>query len=213
MIPFIIKYHLAILNILNLVFWTILYIRLDRNRRSIKLFVMYFLLFTVWDFSMIISNNSWKVYLLFWSIISIYQLYFVFTILIELVGRESKWSALPLVAIPSLPVILASIFSVQFKSYQPVNTADFFTSLLLFTGSLLVLREIIFKKPFWENIETFFIFSGLILYFGLHLLASNVLVFGELRHWIFASNASLVSLVYFLGSTICIQSIRSRYSL
>ncbi|MCK4358575.1 MAG: hypothetical protein KAW92_07495 [Candidatus Cloacimonetes bacterium] len=212
MIDFIIFHRLGILHFLNLFFWIYIYRKntlKGLNREAVKYFVYYLAAFIIWDTLMIVSGYSARVYLIFLAIVCIYELYFILTILFKLAGWDYVWFA---ILIPALPTILGIILSLKYKSYQPANTVDFFNSVILLIGSTLVLFYLLLKKPFIENIETFFVFSGFILYFGLHILASNIMIFGFFKHLVFAKNATLIGLIYWLGSVICIRKIRYRYS-
>lgn len=211
MINFIIFHRLGILRVLNLLFWFYVYKKshiTGLNKEAVKYFVYYLTVFTLWNILMIVSEYSGRVYLFFWAIISIYELYLIITILFKLAGWDYVWFA---ILIPALPTILGAILSLKFENYQPINTVGFFNSLIMVIGSVLVLWHLLLKKPFVENIETFFIFSGFILCFGLHILVSNIITFGFLRNWVFAQNSTLIGLVYWLGSIICIRKIRYRY--
>ncbi len=212
MIDFIIFHHLGILRVLTLAFWFYLYKKskiTGLNRDAVKYFVNYLALFTVWNILMIVTENSGRVYLFFWTIISIYQLYFVLTILFKLAGWNYVWLE---IIIPALPTTLAAILSFKYSNYQPVNIVDFFNSLILLTSSVLILRYILLKKSFVENIETIFIFSGFVLYFILQILASNIMTFDFLKYWSFCKNATLIGFIYWIGSIVCIRKIRYRYS-
>ena len=211
MIDFIIFHRLGILRVLNLVFWFYVYKKshiTGLNKETVKYFVYYLAVFTLWNILMIVSEYSGRVYLFFWAIISIFELYLVITILFKLAGWNYARFA---IGIPALPIIIGTILSLKFENYQPINTVGFFNGLILVIGSILVLWHLLLKKPFIENIETFFIFSGFILYFGLHVLSSNIQTFGLLKNWVFAQNSTLIGLVYWLGSIICIRKIRYRY--
>ncbi|MBC8525745.1 MAG: hypothetical protein H8D22_02565 [Candidatus Cloacimonetes bacterium] len=212
MIDFIIFHQLGILRVLNLVFWFYVYKKSDiteLNRKTVKYFVHFLALFTIWNILMIVSEYSGRVYLFFWVIISIYEFYLVITILFKLAGWDYSRLA---VVIPALPIVLGAILSLKYKNYQPINTVGFFNALILVICSVLILWHLLLKKSFIKNIETFFIFSGFILYFGLHILASNIISFGFLRNWVFGQNATLIGLIYWLGSIICIRKIRYKYS-
>ncbi|TSA23199.1 hypothetical protein D4R71_09000 [bacterium] len=212
MIDPIISYNLPIFRALNLLLWLCIYKKsglTGLNKETVKYFVYYLAVFTLWNILMIVSERSGTVYLFFWAIISIYELYLVITILFKLAGWNYARFA---IVIPALPTILSAILSLKYGSYQPVNTVDFFNSIILMIGSTLILRYLLLKKPFIENIETFFIFSGFVLYFGLHILASNIVAFGPLKNWVFAQNSTLIGLIYWLGSIVCIRKIRYKYS-
>ena len=158
MIDSIISYKLPIFRALNLLLWLYIYKKsglTGLNKETVKYFVYYLAVFTLWNILMIVSERSGRVYLFFWAIISIYELYLVITILFKLAGWDYAWFA---IVIPALPIIFGAILSLKYRSYQPVNTVDFFNRLILMIGSILVLRHLLFKKPFIKNIEAFFIF-------------------------------------------------------
>jgi len=212
MIDFIILHKLGILRVLNLAFWFYLYKKNNitgLNKDAVKYFVSYLALFTFWNVLMIVSNNSGRVYLFFWAITTLYQFYFILTILFKLAGWNYVWIE---IIIPALPTTLAAILSFKYANYQPVNIVDFFNLIILLTSSVLIIRYILLKKSFIEYIESIFIFSGFVLYFCLHILASNILTFDFLKYWSFGKNATLIGFIYWIGSIVCIQKIRSRYS-
>ncbi|MCK4653192.1 MAG: hypothetical protein KAU01_01980, partial [Candidatus Cloacimonetes bacterium] len=107
--------------------------------------------------------------------------------------------------------ILATILSYTHRSYNPINTTDFYNIIILMLGTVIILRNLLSQESFLENIEAFFIFSGFILYFGLHILASNTLSLGFLENWNFGQYATMISLIYWLGSIFFIWKIRSRH--
>jgi hypothetical protein len=45
----------------------------------------------------------------------------------------------------------------------------------------------------------------------LHILASNTFTLGFLENWNFGQNATIVSLIFWLGSTFFIWKIRSKH--
>jgi len=212
MIHFIFENKLTIINLLNLVVW-FYYYRKSRlnglNKDIVKYFIFYFALLLTWDIMMIMGDRSGKIYLFFWAVFNIYELYFFATVLFKLTGWDYKWLA---VIIPSIPVISGSILSYHSASYQPVNRVDFFNSLLLLLCSSLILWIFFVKKDFLKNLEAFFIFCGFILFFILHILASNILFFDFLKHWNFASLSTLIVHYFWIGSILCTQRIRSKYS-
>ncbi len=61
------------------------------------------------------------------------------------------------------------------------------------------------------NIESFFIYTGFALYFGLHVLASNTVSLNFRYYWFFAQYATLISLIYWIGSVFFIWKIKSKH--
>ena len=62
-----------------------------------------------------------------------------------------------------------------------------------------------------DNIESFFIYTGFALYFGLHILASNTVSLNFRQYWFFAQYATLISLIYWTGSVFFIWKIKSKH--
>ncbi len=154
-----------------------------------------------------------EVYLLFWVIASVFELFFITKILfLTLNPSKPNSDIFPItVSVITIPIILAAILSYTNKSYNPINTTDFFNIILLLLGTIVILRNLLASENFLNNIESFFIFSGFALYFVLHILASNSFSLGFLENWNFGKYATIVSLIYWLGSLFFIWKIRSRH--
>ncbi|MFO7895991.1 MAG: hypothetical protein R6U84_03580, partial [Candidatus Cloacimonadales bacterium] len=110
-----------------------------------------------------------------------------------------------------IPVILAGILASLRWDYKPINITDFNAQLLLILGSIWILKNILSRDDFLQNIESFFIFSGMIMLFALHVLASNSQLFGFLKNWHVANSATIVSQIFWLGGVFTSWKIRSKY--
>ncbi|HPR16861.1 MAG TPA: hypothetical protein PLD62_01305 [Candidatus Cloacimonadota bacterium] len=152
-------------------------------------------------------------YLVFWGITSIFELYFVLKVVFMVLSSEAHkdifYISITILAIPSL---IATILSFIHRSYNPINSTDFFNIIILLLGTMIILRKILSSPDFLENIESFFIFSGFALYFCMHIVASNVLTLDFLKNWSFGQYATIVSLIFWLGSVFFIWKIRSKHS-
>ncbi|OPX28926.1 MAG: hypothetical protein B1H06_02370 [Candidatus Cloacimonas sp. 4484_143] len=213
-------YGTSILRIIALILWWILLKKHkfeSTNRLSIIYFISFFGIFILWNFSMIISKylfgKSNEVYLVFWVIASVFELFFITKILfLTLSPSKPNSDIFPItVSVITIPIILAAILSYTNRSYNPINTTDFFNIILLLLGTIVILRNLLIGENFLNNIESFFIFSGFALYFVLHILASNSFSLGFLENWNFGKYATIVSLIYWLGSLFFIWKIRSRH--
>ena len=213
-------YDIAILRVLVIIPWFLLYKRktsINNNYKAIKYFLVFMSIFIIWNILAILSSNSNYygrfIYLFFWSFISIFEFFFVLKVLfISLNPTKNHNEVFSIImSIFAVPVILAAILSYANRSYNPINSTDFYNIILLFIGTLLVNYKLLSQESFIENIESFFIFSGLTLYFGLHILASNIISFNFIKNWNFGQYATLISLVYWLGSTFVIWKIRSKH--
>lgn len=185
------------------------------NFTSIKLFMTLMMLFLAWNISMYITQilkvNTSYIYLVFWSIISIFEYFYIFYVLFLLIAKEKSRIIFILVfAILSLQTLIAALFSFLRRSYDPLNASDFFNIIILLLGTIIILRRLLQEEKFVDNIESFFIFSGFVLYFCLHILATNIMSLNFLGNWSFGQYATIVSLLYWLGSLFFIWKIRSK---
>ena len=222
MIEFIQQYGAALLGPPLIIGWFFVY---KKNTActyltsfSLKYFIGFFLIFIIWNiFAFSFSSNipvARLIFLFFWVIISIYEFYYILKALFLSFNAEKKHNDIFVITLSvlAIPVILAAILCHTNKTYNPVNTTDFYNMILLMLGTMIVLKNLLSYESFIENIESFFIYSGFVLYFGLHILASNVIPFGVRQNWFFAQYATLISLIYWLGSVYFIWKIRSKLS-
>ncbi len=214
-------YGTAFLRICTLVCWLFILKKSSYkgiNTITIKYFMGFLGIFIFWNISMIFSKVFFRqaviVYLFFWVIVSIYEFIFIIKILFISFNAKKKHSEILTITISvlAIPIILSAILCVTTKSYNPINTTDFYNILLLMLCTIIIMYNLLSQKNFIENIESFFIFSGFVLYFGLHILASNAISLDFLQNWNFGQYATLISLVYWLGSTFVIWKIRSKHS-
>lgn len=218
MINFIKLYNTTILYLLNIVFWSLIYFKFPLksvNKLSVRNIIFFFGIFFIWNCAMIISKRSNFVYIFFWVIVSIYELFFILNILFKLAKAKNKFSDIfvIIISILAIPITLAAILTWTNRTYSPINTTDFYNIILLMLGSILIIRNLLAYDKFLDYIESFFIFSGFILYFGLHILASNALSIDFLKHFKLGTYATLISLIFWLGSVFFIWRIRSKHLL
>ncbi|MBL7149394.1 MAG: hypothetical protein ISS80_04910 [Candidatus Cloacimonetes bacterium] len=222
MIEFIQQYGAALLGPFVLIGWIFVFKKKTTYTNftifTLKYFIGFFLIFIIWNIlAFSFSSNvpvARLIFLLFWIIISIYEFYYILKALFLSFNAETKHNDIFVITLSvlAIPVILAAILCHTNKTYNPVNTTDFYNMILLMLGTMIVLKNLLSFDSFMEDIESFFIYSGFVLYFGLHILASNVIPFGFRQNWFFAQYASLISLIYWLGSVYFIWKIRSRLS-
>ena len=209
-------YGSAILRILNLLLWAFWYRRNELkgfNSSVIKFFLGFNLIHIAWNISMITSLCHPKVYIGFWILISIFELFFITSALFQINSIKTKYfnyySAI--LSILSIPIILAGLLSSMRWDYRPINITDFNLQILLMIGSIFILKSILSQDNFLNNIESFFIFSGLVMLFGINILASNSHFFGFLKNWKFGHNATVVTQFFWLGGVFASWKIRSKY--
>ncbi len=220
MIIFIKEYGAAILRPIVFICWFLLYKNINKSKFAsinIKLFMGFLLIFIIWNiFAIFSSGNSQLaryVYLFFWAVATIYEFYIILKALfISLILEKSQNKILTVVLIIlSTPVILAAVLSHVKRTYSPINTTDFYNIILLLCGTVVILRNILSIGSFVENIESFFIYTGFALYFGLHILATNTVSLNFRHYWFFGQYATLISLIYWIGSVFFIWKIKSKH--
>ncbi len=179
--------------------------------------MIFLLIFIIWNlFAILFSENinfARYIYLFFWAIATICEFFIIVKALfISLNIKKSQNKMLIIILlILSVPVILAAILSHTKKTYNPINTTDFYNMILLLFGTVLILKNILSNKFFVDSIESFFIYTGFALYFGLHILASNTVSINFRYYWFFAQYATLISLIYWIGSVFFIWKIKSKH--
>lgn len=183
------------------------------------MFIIFLAFFSIWNIStMFVKEYSAYVARVIWLVgwvgISIFELYFVISVLFKIAKARGEYNDmfLIIIAILAVPITLAAVLSYTNKTYNPINTTDFYNIILLMFGSILIIRGLVHYDTFIDNVEAFFIFFGFVMYFGLHVLASNAISLNFIRNWNFGQYATLISLIYWLGSILVVWKIRSKHS-
>ena len=193
--------------------WGFLYKKSQRSGLNffiLKSFFILIIIYNIWNLMMLLSRNQGEIYLFFWSVITIFQAYFIVYSFLKYIKLDYPYLPLAVTSFFAIPVIISAIISYIGKSYDPVNKIDFYLMILLSIISFINLRFILLKESFIENIESFFIFFGFIFYFGLHILACNTSMLDFLENWNISQNATMISLIFWLGSVFIIWKIKSR---
>ena len=222
MLLFFSNYGTALLRFAVLVLWLIYFLHIDLNEKSHKIvryFVIYLSIFTIWNIIMILSqfisaDFNRISFLVFWSLVNLFELYMIINVIFLFSNIPLKYTELKylVLSIFSIPIILAPILTWTYKSYAPVNTMDFYNLILFMMGTIYIEKMVLFSSDFPVFIEVFFIYAGFTLDFGLHILASNVISINFIGNYNFSQFATLVSLIFWIGSVFFIWKIRSKHS-
>jgi hypothetical protein len=210
-------YALVIFRALILFAWLGVYLKNAfeaNNRYAIKMFILFLAIVSISNVSMLLTARSPIVYIIFWAVVMIFELFYISSLLFKLAKARKKYSEIFVItlAVLAIPIVLAAILSYTNHSWDPVNTTDFYNQILLFIGSILVIRSLLGQPSFIDHIESFFIFAGFILYFGGTLLSTNTMLINYLGNWGLGRFAIFISLIFWLGSSFFVWKIRSRYS-
>lgn len=210
-------YGIAIIRFIILICWIFIYSRNtfeSINKYSIKMFILFLAIVSISNVSMLLTARSPIVYIIFWAVVMIFELFYISSLLFKLAKARKKYSEIFVItlAVLAIPIVLAAILSYTNHSWDPVNTTDFYNQILLFIGSILVIRSLLGQPSFIDHIESFFIFAGFILYFGGTLLSTNTMLINYLGNWGLGRFAIFISLIFWLGSSFFVWKIRSRYS-
>lgn len=220
MIDFIQLYGAIIMRPIVLICWFLVYKNKSEESEftdySIKLFMIFLLIFIIWNVIALRFQKdivlSRYIYLFFWAVVTIYEFFIIVKALfISLILEKKQTKILIIVLITlSIPVILAAILSHTKETWNPINTTDFYNMILLLFGTVFILRNILSIGSFVDNIESFFIYTGFALYFGLHIIASNKLSLDFLSYWPFGQFATLISLIYWTGSVFFLWKLKHK---
>lgn len=210
-------YGIAIIRFIILICWIFIYSRNTFeaiNKYSIKMFILFLSIVSLSNIIMVFTARSPIVYIIFWAVVMIFELFYISSLLFKLAKARKKYSEIFVItlAVLAIPIVLAAILSYTNHSWDPVNTTDFYNQILLFIGSILVIRSLLGQPSFIDHIESFFIFAGFILYFGGTLLSTNTMLINYLGNWGLGRFAIFISLIFWLGSSFFVWKIRSRYS-
>ncbi len=220
MINFVQQYGAIIMRPIVLIGWFLIYKKSGDSQLTnyhIRMFMMFLLIFIIWNFFAILfsdnTNLARYIYLFFWATATICEFFIIVKALFISLNLEKSQNKIliMILLILSIPVILAAVLSHTKKTYNPINTTDFYNMILLLFGTVLILRNILSNEIFVDNIESFFIYTGFALYFGLHILASNTVSINFQYYWFFAQYATLISLIYWIGSVFFIWKIKSKH--
>ncbi|MCF7858413.1 MAG: hypothetical protein K9N07_03700 [Candidatus Cloacimonetes bacterium] len=220
LVNFLQQYGAALLRPLVLILWLIIYHQTKKSkliRYHVKLFVFFLVIFIAWNIvAIIFANNriyARYVYLFFWSTATIYEFFIVIKAIFLTQNLEKKYNHVLIIILIalSIPVLLAAILSLSKRTYNPINTTDFYNIILLLCGTVLIIRNILSGSFFIDNIESFFIYTGFALYFGLHILATNTVSLNFRHYWFFGQYATLIALIYWMGSVFFIWKIKSKH--
>ncbi len=220
MINFIQQYGAIIMRPIVLIGWFLIYKKSGDSQLTnyhIRMFMMFLLIFIIWNmFAILFSDNinlARYIYLFFWAAATICEFFIIVKALFISLNLEKSQNKVLIIIllILSVPVMLAAILSHTKKTYNPINTTDFYNMILLLFGTVLILKNILSNEIFVDNIESFFIYTGFALYFGLHILASNTVSLNFRYYWFFAQYATLISLIYWIGSVFFIWKIKSKH--
>jgi len=209
MLEFLNHHKLAIINILLFNIWLYIYNKKKLrglNKYGVLYFLSYLFIFILWDFFMIVSNNNPTIYLIFWTFIRIYEIYFAIYFINKLIELEF----IPFIGLLLIVSVLPGpILSKIYLSYQPLIIFDFINSFTLVIIFMIVLYLLITKNFLSNYLETVLIITGMILFFSLSLITSNILSFGFLKYWSIIINSVIITQIFWVGSGIWILKVKS----
>lgn len=139
--------------------------------------------------------SSPNVYVFVWGTIMAYEIFGVTSYVFRIAKIQFFLICITIIIIFIGYGILETI---QIEHYRLMTRFDFTVCIYLFIVSVYVLARIIVKDSFKEDLVAFFIFSGLVLYSFLHLLAAGVLALGVVEHFNYAYYATLIAMLFWI---------------
>jgi hypothetical protein len=143
---------------------------------------------------LLFPSTPW-VYITVWGAILAYEIFGVTTYVFRIMKIQFY---LICIAIIIIFIGYGILKTIQIEGYQLMTRFDFAVCIYLFIVSVYVLARIIVRDSFKEDLEAFFIFSGLVLYSFLHLLAAGVLALGVVKNFDYAYYATLIAMLFWI---------------
>jgi len=219
------KYHLLIIGLINAVLWYIYIFPLKKRsvlnfalfpffnagriinvRDNISTFpITYSYILIIYGIVFQLFTNDY-VYCIGFGLLLIIESYVVISYVFQ---ARKKGVNLSFLSFITVLVGLAIAVTLKTGDYQILNRFDFCENLIIFSGSSYIVFKIIIKDKFTEEMEAFFIFFGIIIYSFLHILATILLIFNIAEFFIYASNATLLTFIYWMIIIPWIHRLRS----
>ena len=157
---------------------------------------------------LILPNNPY-IFVVGWWLILIYELFGVTSYIL----RPKKTSSfLIIITIILLFVGYGAVNTILLRSYQFMNRIDFIESIYIFIGSIYIVASINLRDRFFEELESFFVFFGLIIYSFLHVLSTSMLAFGVREYFDYTLYATLTAMFFWLISIPWIRHLKFKHS-
>jgi hypothetical protein len=104
------------------------------------------------------------------------------------------------------------VLSIKNRSYEPMNLIDFIENIYLFIGSAFILFRIAKFGRFYEELDAFFIFFGILVYAFLHALSSSILSLNPFAYFDFAYLSTLITMLYWSAVIPWTRRVKSKLS-
>ena len=228
MLEIIVKYHLLILGFLNSALWYCYVVRWkNKNVLKFVLFpilhfgnvirardnassfpIMYSFLLILYGIAYQIQTDIY-VYCIGFGLLLVYESFAVLGYAFEI---KTIKSALALLSVIGIIISIAVYKTIDKLDYQILCRFDFYENLAIFTGACYIVYTISKRDYFVEELEAFFIFFGVILYSFMHILATILLIFDISKNFVFASNATLLTFIYWMSIIPWIRRLRSEFT-
>lgn len=99
-----------------------------------------------------------------------------------------------------------------YKNFEIWNNFDFVVQIVTLCISLYVISRVIIKDLFVEKLIDFFVFTGLIIYSFLQIVATIMMKFGFSENFNFATIASFSTMIFWIISVPWILRLKSKLS-
>ncbi len=157
----------------------------------------------------LLFSSSPYLYLASWGMVIVVEIFCVSAYAFKL--RKGKSFTFCLVFI-LLFVCFGVYLSIISKSYNPMNFLDFTENIYLFIGSAFILVRIAKYGRFYEELDAFFIFFGMLIYAFLHALSSSILSLNPFKYFDFAYLSTLITMLYWSAVIPWTRRVKSKLS-
>ena len=170
--------------------------------------ILYYYLAYTSDIIMVVSDRSWHVYLVSWSITMIIRFGLSISYLLK-----KKLFCYPLLVIFTLTVIICAILTLGKRSFDPImSPLGFYLEVFLFLSSFYIVIRIILKNLFVDKIVDFFIFFGITVHAFLQIIASIPMFEDYSKYFYIGAWANTILKIFWIISVPWIFSLRKKFA-
>ena len=168
---------------------------------------LYFFLSIVQTLVMALTDSAAETYTLSLAVMMVYELAILSYMNYLLLGKRFPFKTVVIVL--SAIIAISAISSIYYKSFQPINIADFWILIIKFLLAILGMSILVIRSSIYENKEAFFILSGFALMSVLHMFASGLQLLDYRGEWDFIQIIEILILGYWLGSSLWLRKLSS----
>jgi len=161
------------------------------------------------DILMVISNRSWKVFVIVWAISMIFR----FLLMSLYLFNNKRNLVFSISGLITAGLIFVVIYSFLVNDYErTMSPISFILDIYLFFAAIFIVTRIVLKKLFVEKIVDFFIFFGITVHSFLQILASIPQLVSYSDYFYIAAWGNTILKIFWIISVPWILSLQKKFA-